>query len=283
MTYLQYWRDFDRFSALMAQHPFKFAKTMPAHPHHYTLRKTWAVQADFDWAVQFIRAHGYPQRWASTTYVYMDVNEHCYWTMGAPVRETILINRANKDRTMPYDVLAPLYDAMFIDTESKAENAQVLATIGDLTRKRVLDVGCGTGFLLRETPTPLGAFRYVGIDPSRSMIERLRGDFPHAEVVNTPLGSYGTDGYFDVLLALFGVGSYLSDRELARIPSLLAPNGLAAVMFYRPGYKPRTHEQAALEVPFRPLPDLLPWPVQHLETVGDGHALVIHRHFLNGP
>jgi hypothetical protein len=94
--------DFDRFAALMASHEWRFAKTMPDNPHHYTLRKTWTEPGgdeDFVWAVRFIREHGYPAYFKRRPYVQLDVNGHFYWTMGAPINKpdgtpcTILINR----------------------------------------------------------------------------------------------------------------------------------------------------------------------------------------------
>lgn len=44
-------------------------------------------------AVQFIRAHGYQNLFERRWYTQLDIGEHTYWTMGAPVEETILINR----------------------------------------------------------------------------------------------------------------------------------------------------------------------------------------------
>jgi hypothetical protein len=55
------------------------------------------------------------------------------------------------------------------------------------------------------------------------------------------------EGCYDVVLALFGAGSTLSDEELRRIPHVLRPGGRAAVMFRdghiqspttRPGSRP---------------------------------------------
>jgi hypothetical protein len=62
--------------------------------HQYTLRRTWTNDGDFAWAVAFIRSHGYWATFAGRSYVYVDVGGHSYWSMGAPVADTILINRA---------------------------------------------------------------------------------------------------------------------------------------------------------------------------------------------
>lgn len=72
---------------------------MPENPHEYTLRKLWRSDPDFVRAVEFIRAHGYRNRFEGRSYTQLDVGEHTYWTMGAPVEETILINRKRNAAT----------------------------------------------------------------------------------------------------------------------------------------------------------------------------------------
>ena len=80
-------------AALLAKE-WRFAKTMPQHPHWYTLRKDWSDPAEFEAIVQFIRDHGHKRRWGRATYTYLDIDGMQYWTMGEPSRSTILINRA---------------------------------------------------------------------------------------------------------------------------------------------------------------------------------------------
>lgn len=81
--------------AYVASVDWKFAKTMPDSLHSYTLRaKAPEREADFEAVVMFIREHGYEQRFGSATYIYFDLDGYSYWTMGAPLAKTILINRA---------------------------------------------------------------------------------------------------------------------------------------------------------------------------------------------
>ena len=77
---------------------WQFAKTMPETPHWYTLRRTWLQSADFERAVRIIRKYGYTAYFRGRPYVYLDIDDMQYWTMGAPVRETTLINRAYRER-----------------------------------------------------------------------------------------------------------------------------------------------------------------------------------------
>jgi ubiquinone/menaquinone biosynthesis C-methylase UbiE len=95
---------------------------------------------------------------------------------------------------------------------------------------RLLDVGCGTGTLLRRLG---GRFACAGCDPAEEMLERARAanpgvDFAAASAESLPYG----DGRFDAVLCI-EVVRYLADprpalRELARV---LRPGGLALVTF----------------------------------------------------
>ena len=76
---------------------FQFAKTMPETPHHYTLRATWEGGIVFEEVVQFIRDHGTEETYLGETYICLYLEGHKYWTMGGPLDQTRLINRAEAD------------------------------------------------------------------------------------------------------------------------------------------------------------------------------------------
>lgn len=88
----------DEFRKFVQESPWRFASTMANIPHEYTLRRKAADDERFADAVNFIRENGYEQKFYSKTYRYFDVDDKQYWTMGAPVGETILINRAVKNK-----------------------------------------------------------------------------------------------------------------------------------------------------------------------------------------
>jgi hypothetical protein len=91
--------DLERAQSLIKKAKWQFAKSMAFIPHWYTLRKNWKSQEDFEWLVMFIRKHGYIEHFYKKTYQYFDVNEYKYWSMGWPVEQTILINRAKRNNT----------------------------------------------------------------------------------------------------------------------------------------------------------------------------------------
>jgi ubiquinone/menaquinone biosynthesis C-methylase UbiE len=95
---------------------------------------------------------------------------------------------------------------------------------------KLLDVGCGTGDLLRRLG---GRFECAGCDPADEMLQHARAVNPAAELAVAPAEALPfEDDRFDVALCI-EVVRYLGDprpalRELARV---LRPGGLALVTF----------------------------------------------------
>ncbi len=87
--------------AYIAKVRWQFAKTMPQWPHEYTVR-AWRpdLERQFSDFVVLIRGDGIVKPWprdAATPryhHTYMELDGWEYWTMGAPVPETTVINRA---------------------------------------------------------------------------------------------------------------------------------------------------------------------------------------------
>jgi hypothetical protein len=72
-----------------------FAKTMPRWPHEYMVRER--VDEDlFERLVRHIRANGFEGRFYRQRIIYYEADELLYWTMGAPIEETTIINRCKK-------------------------------------------------------------------------------------------------------------------------------------------------------------------------------------------
>lgn len=236
-----------------------FAKTMPKIPHEYTLRKNWGNDSDFVDVVNFIRSYGYVEHFAGRPYTYLDVNGFSYWTMGAPVSETTLINRRKKDYQTVYDKISETYDSLFSDLKYDAENRAVLSYLPDIENKSILDIGCGTGlFLDYKNPS-----NYTGIDISKGMLDKLIAKHPDQKknVYQTSLGGFLTDKKYDLIIALFGVASYLSSSELKRIPKLLSKNGTAFLMFYNRNYMPETYSKSGYDLAHVSFADQLDLPI----------------------
>lgn len=82
--------------AFIEANEWKFAKTMARFPHSYCLKERCTDPDMFERFVMHIRKYGYEGKFFGKTFVYYDVGPYQYWTMGSPLHETILINRALK-------------------------------------------------------------------------------------------------------------------------------------------------------------------------------------------
>lgn len=68
---------------------------MPHNPHFYTLKSTWTNKRTFDEVVKAIRTYGVREKYKNSWYTVLYTKDYKYWTMGAPISQTILINRKN--------------------------------------------------------------------------------------------------------------------------------------------------------------------------------------------
>lgn len=239
--------DFPTFSRVarnLLTHPFRFAKTMPQNPHHYTLRKEWD-SAEFSWTVTTMRQFGYKEVFKGSKYGMFNVNGFKYWTMGWPVEETILINRKPITAPGEYDRLAAVYDDAFSDAESRAEDEALFALIPP--SDDVLDIGCGTG-LLWEHRTPRV---YTGIDPSAGMLARFAEKFPLAAptLVNAKFEEF-VGGPYDQVVSLFGPANYMDPDAYPNVLAMLRDGGSYFVMFFKPEYTPVAYAKTGVTIPY---------------------------------
>ena len=75
-----------------------YAKTMPEWPHEYIVRdrvdESFLVRL-----VEHIRTNGYQGKFYRMEITYFEEDGMVYWTMGAPVSETTIVNRCRKEDT----------------------------------------------------------------------------------------------------------------------------------------------------------------------------------------
>jgi 2-polyprenyl-3-methyl-5-hydroxy-6-metoxy-1,4-benzoquinol methylase len=250
--------DFDTVARALIRSDWIFAKTMPWCPHYYTLRRNWKQPVSFDVVVHFMRQHSYREKFGRQCFQRFDVNDMKYWTMGAPIPETILINRAfiGPERVTEYCHIAEDYDSYFTDPASLEQNRVVMEMIDYRPEETVLDVGCRTG-LFFDYAHP--GDNYLGIDSSFKMLEVLRRRHPQAAVLHSKLDCFYTEMKFDLVVSLFGAASYASPEAIQRIPHLLKPGGRYFLMFYAPGYEPVTYKLSGRQIPhYDFIPNLLP-------------------------
>lgn len=76
---------------------WKFAKTMPWNPHHYTLKEKWKDKQLFQNIVYFINDFGKDEKFKNSFYKVLYLGDYKYWTMSLDLTKVILINRKPKN------------------------------------------------------------------------------------------------------------------------------------------------------------------------------------------
>lgn len=80
---------------MIARCGWTFAKSMPFAPHEYIVKgKCPLTKEEFEYFVNMQREHGVKEQWGSYNNAYLYIDDYKYWTMGAPIKETTVINRA---------------------------------------------------------------------------------------------------------------------------------------------------------------------------------------------
>ena len=154
-----------------------------------------------------------------------------------------------------YDSIAARYDAHFRRQVDRWEDDWLASQLRPhVNGKRVLDLGCGTGWLMDHCHPA----EYTGVDDSAAMLEVLTGKHPGAVGVKLRVGDPGwqdglPSGVWDVICSTWSL-EYLGDLAplLRCLPRLLASGGMLALH----GSLPRGHRRKHFSVksaPYRPL------------------------------
>ena len=68
---------------------------MPFAPHEYIVKDKCSLSTEeFEYFVNMQRQHGVKEQWGKYNNPYLYIDDYKYWTMGAPIEETTVINRA---------------------------------------------------------------------------------------------------------------------------------------------------------------------------------------------
>jgi SAM-dependent methyltransferase len=118
---------------------------------------------------------------------------------------------------------------------------------GDPTGKRVLEFGCGSGFLF----DPMGLSRaksYRGVDASEKMLSVFRASHPSLDLVRADATNYIDDGKYDLIFSSSLVQYFsasMFQRHVDNARTMLAPGGrlLAGSILWR-GSRAAFHLQA---------------------------------------
>jgi hypothetical protein len=244
-------------------------------PHSYTIKEWDKDPANFEQAVLLIRTFGKPENFYRKTYIYFYYGDYKYWTMGSPLDETIVINRAHKDTfygrqydysgkneygESVYDRLAPIYDARYSTPECLSENNQIFGDVKDLLTpiSSILDVGCGTGIAIEYLS--ISSVSYLGIDPSQGMKNEFIRKYPQYNFEQTRFEDAKIDKYFDIVISLFGSPSYIEPASYGR---LRASADEYFLMFYKDGYKPDYQDDTQIKTDWSKLAKVFGKPYEY--------------------
>lgn len=209
------------------------------NPHQYVVRNK-RNNDDFVYFAEYIRKHGTLMYFWNVQYVILNINGHRYWTMGSPINKdgkpyTIILNRTETSYETSYDTIAEKYTE-FYSTENFKEQDKRLIDLLDL-KGSILDVGCGAGLLFDYVPHN----NYIGIDPSIGLLTEARKKDSKYITVNTSVEHFMTDKKFDTIVALYGSGSYLTQKELNKCEMMLNKGGTIYSMVYKKSHNPYIH------------------------------------------
>jgi SAM-dependent methyltransferase len=136
--------------------------------------------------------------------------------------------------TPDFGARAATYDSLRPTDENWWEIYEALVREGDLTGRRVLDVGCGTG---RFVAALSERAKVWGVDESPQMLEVARARVP--EVRFKEASAYALpfkDGWFARATMWLVVHLLERPRAYAEIRRVLAPTGRIAVATFDPSY-----------------------------------------------
>ena len=190
------------------------------------------------------------------------------------------IGRAFSAGAARYDAVAPV---------QRLVAAQLAARIvaRGLGAQRILEIGCGTGFLSAALAAAFPDAALVLTDISPAMLARCRarlGEGPAYRLLDGE-DPRGLDGPFDLIVSSLAMQWFGDLRGgLARLGALLAPGG--RMMFATLGagtFAEWTAAHAALGLasgtPVYPAPEALPWPEGWAHAVDEEFVI---QHYANG-
>lgn len=115
----------------------------------------------------------------------------------------------------------------------------ILRLVGNISNKRVIDVGCGTGYLAAKI-APQASF-VLGLDPAKGMIEvanREYGQIPRLKFVNESIEGFSrnrTNIIFDVAISNMSLITIPNlDEALKAISLVLIPRGILVINITHP-------------------------------------------------
>jgi hypothetical protein len=117
----------DSVSTFIAAARWKASKHVK--PHEYTHRDWGDVEAFYE-LVKLIRTAGYDGVFQKRKYRYLDIGEFTYWTMGAPIEFTVIVNRQRMEEQPAASAVEPAKAALLHPKGAGLSDGQIAEHVG---------------------------------------------------------------------------------------------------------------------------------------------------------
>ena len=162
--------EWDKLRSMIARCQWTYAKTMPFAPHEYIVKdKCPLTSEEFEYFVSMQREHGVKERWGKYNHPYLYIDDYKYWSMGAPMEETTVINRA---KVCAVNEAHELYEG--IEKVKEEQNMEQHQYIDEYVQKQLglKDDDKGYSFNLLSG-------RLEELSACASHLERIRRNYSH--------------------------------------------------------------------------------------------------------
>ena len=176
--------NIEKLREIIARCQWKFAKTMPFAPHEYIVRdKCPLTDEEFVYFIDMQRRFGVKERWGKYNNPYLYIDDYKYWTMGASMEETTVINRA---KACVVEEAHKLYEGMKEVKENEYIDEYIHKKLGLKPRNKGYNINLLSGRLdeLEACVSHLRRIRknYCS-EVMKKWSQRLSEDFPNYKKV----------------------------------------------------------------------------------------------------
>ena len=107
-----------------------------------------------------------------------------------------------------YDKFGTFYDAIMGDRKQETEYLQKLIRKANPRAKRILELACGTGSVLKHLAANYDVW---GLDLSKKMLSLAKRKVPHARLSHQDMVKFRLPGHFDVIFCVFDSINHVLD------------------------------------------------------------------------
>jgi ubiquinone/menaquinone biosynthesis C-methylase UbiE len=128
-----------------------------------------------------------------------------------------------------FDRMSETYEQSFMQwlIFDQIHRAVLAAVPADLQPEAVLDIGCGTGRLLRKAKERWPTAKLIGVDPSAGMVAKAKAAMPEGEFFVGPVENMSlTDAAADLVLSTISFHHWQDQSQgMSEVARVLLPGG----------------------------------------------------------